>query len=549
MPTSFLQSGANDLYALNILLEEQTEFPVQLTEAFGRAGLIQSQPETKPDDSADEKSLRFKGVFARQDRNKLLIHLTPELSRLADDPGPDQALVEAFLEKWFATRTIGATPNLTAIALNEKVSYVPVVEWNGRIDDVQKSTFAAWIDEADSVTRVTLEKILGKLKLQDATDSIGAIAEIGLLRSEPRLPSKATLAHDLPKLSWTGSVTSKDADELRTVFFKTAVERLIAEAAKQTIEVPYDPRLAGISQAELDTALGSDVGRLKLPELPANDETPVPNVRWRGIYELECALEKLTKLKPELADWIDNIRKQAESKKISIEYRSSSDIPTVLKPSFEFQKSLMRISSPLTDDEVARLKSLFSGSDLDVIDQLLADLRDRMAIDRVYESWLYEEPVSSVNAFASPNNAQVKAMDGYFLEWNGSFDEKDKIELEQLQGDEWFQSAIKRMVGSLKGTTDVVRQRVRVVVPSGAQYELPAKLPSKLLVLTANLSHHGHMSETEASSIRATCRNESDQDAVTRLYEKSNVGRRGVELFVMSRRGSAPPSKMIPVTV
>ncbi|HEX8026469.1 MAG TPA: hypothetical protein VF484_09695, partial [Candidatus Limnocylindrales bacterium] len=121
-----------------------------------------------------------------------------------------------------------------------------------------------------------------------------------------------------------------------------------------------------------------------------------------------------------------------------------------------------------------------------------------------------------------------------------------RVALQQLGGDPPFVVALEQLVQSVDRQTIGVPFTVAVRPSQGT---LGALLADKLLLGRAVLRYHGIMTRAEVAQIQALFTGTADRRAVVRLYGSTQAsGMNGRELRIRARRGTAPPSALVPIT-
>jgi hypothetical protein len=117
--------------------------------------------------------------------------------------------------------------------------------------------------------------------------------------------------------------------------------------------------------------------------------------------------------------------------------------------------------------------------------------------------------------------------------------------LEGLQGDAPFLAAIQALIAAVDAQVVAVPFTAGVRPGPG---ELGA-IGGKFLIGRAVLRYHGLMTRAEVAALQALFSRATDKRAVVRLYEASQEsGMRGRELRIRSRRGTAAPSSLHPIS-
>jgi hypothetical protein len=186
---------------------------------------------------------------------------------------------------------------------------------------------------------------------------------------------------------------------------------------------------------------------------------------------------------------------QIENAQFIIDYRPmQSDCREELKTQLILRGKLIHAKGPLSAEERETLLDAFpdeSNPDRTSVQRLLDDLSerdaflsDKDALDRLYNGWFVQEPVS------------------------------EEVSLGELPED-------------LQALVDFV------------QSDDDAQL---------NIRYHGVMTPEEGETLKALFDSPEDKEAIERLYARSvSRGLYGSELTIMARRGGAAPSEMRPL--
>lgn len=349
--------------------------------------------------------------------------------------------------------------------------------------------------------------------------------------------------------AWTGSFDAEKREILEGLIGTEATERFIAELKEFVFEVSFDKRGDRDTLARLATIVDAEAKRFSVPDPPQDGQSTV-SVRCTGLYELEKVLARLETAGRPSRTFVEAVRRAAQDSSVEVTYLSTRKVPPELAPHFKPTRNLLRISTPLTKDETKQLQLLLPQQDQQVVDQLTADLRDRQAIDKACQQWVFEEPISAIDAARHSLNmpTQIIEMAGYAVVWHGLMNDEEQTALEQyaLDGDRHFRGAVRRLIQAVRANPCPRRTSQRVTAPDAQPLTAPP--PPKLSIGRALLRHEGHMTTQQAATVEGAFAETSDKQAARRLFEKSNTTRAGLDLLVMSRRGSAAPSKMEPVT-
>jgi hypothetical protein len=135
------------------------------------------------------------------------------------------------------------------------------------------------------------------------------------------------------------------------------------------------------------------------------------------------------------------------------------------------------------------------------------------------------------------------------IQWLGRVHHPDQLTaLRALPGDRAFRTAVQTLVTQLQEQTTSQRFGAPVA-PRPQPEDLPDGLREALLLGRVQLRLHGFMTRTEAQTLRSQFSHAPDQAAIQRLYDQAlAAGLQGNDLLIRTRRGSAQPSSLQPLT-
>ncbi|HHP7244766.1 MAG TPA: hypothetical protein ACFE0H_08785, partial [Elainellaceae cyanobacterium] len=264
-------------------------------------------------------------------------------------------------------------------------------------------------------------------------------------------------------LRWTGSITPSEADTLRRLegdqAFRGGVQTLIQE-----IEEFYDGRRFSetisfawprVNKARLASQIHNDLAGLEFPPLPADDSQAIRSgpIRWRGADNLGIPIEDLIRrVRAALRNddpFLDAFRTLI--RQLDQEFAAS------------FNLKLLRCQQMLTQPERDALQALFSNAPNGFSD-LFDDLDDRQVIDRLYEDWFSQEPISRP-LDELPDNPDTSPIDfpdpiDCALVWVGSISADERTAVLNLSGDARFQQALDQLT-QIRPSQDALPDSIR----------------------------------------------------------------------------------------
>lgn len=252
-----------------------------------------------------------------------------------------------------------------------------------------------------------------------------------------------------------------------------------------------------------------------------------------------------------------------EAMPFTFDYRPlQADIPEGLRNHLIIRGKLLHTSRSLNQEEQAQLLNLFTDrASKNSLQRFFTDLQDKAAIDRLYERWLAQVYVPTeldLIGISEPLQAKLKtvplpAVDDYALIWQGRMSDSDRITIREWRSgltDPAQIDAVGELLRQVPRGADPNDQSETVILARGSAPDLssltlePVRARFRLGSGTI-LRYHGLMTLAEADELAPRL----NHNAVLQQLFNASLTRslQGGELRIMTRRGSAKPSDLVPI--
>jgi hypothetical protein len=397
-------------------------------------------------------------------------------------------------------------PNISSLvgkfAIDTKLEHEWTLSWTGAMSDDDVEALLGLEDDQNFQVgiRSLIEKVLSGQawhveRLKQAATEAQAASDAAKSNEDPNAEELQAQADAAKKQADDAERDLNAASVKYAELTSTAPSGAIApaklaqplEETTFTVKVPWR-----ITANHIKQILGPEQAkRITLPP-------PGEQLSWENVYDLDTrdfvafVDSDLNKQYPAIEPFpvihvftqaFESLVHQIENAQFTIDYRPvQSDCPEVLKTRLILRGKLIHAKGSLSADESTRLLEAFPDDpDRASVQRLIDDLLDKEALDRLYDGWFVQEPVSV------------------------------EVPLDALPED-------------LKALVDFV------------QSDDDAQL---------NIRYHGVMTPGEGRALKALFESPDDKQAIERLYARSvSKGLHGSALEIVARRGGAAPSEM-----
>jgi hypothetical protein len=591
-------------FSLALLVQQITQ--QELSRVYGDVDRQRIAQETRGKVAFSGKLFSFVGVMTHADRDNLLAVLDP-----ADARTIEQIHDSWYSEEPVSEAPASIPPHLMGVLDLPTPTGVSLV-WEGTMSEAERSALLALPGDAEFVAALDkLSSAVGTRDgVFSVVAPLGPEQIPTTLRSRVTL-AVDSVAGQYTELRWTGNLADADAEALtkwpQVRALSAAVTALITAADRKTYAVtvtpprslseelppalknrlepgaaqlgwkgpaPTDAQRAALNALVGDTAfldartrllaqldetrsvpLGPVVERPTQGSLPADLAVQLQigaeRLAWTMPMPTEAQRAALLGLKGDRAfttairDLLAALNAGGEGSvplPAFVSRPAQAELPALLRERLLIGADTVQWTAPAPSDaERAALGTLVGD---DAFMDALTVLGTRLDAD---------QSVPLAPLARRPRQQELPAWLGGQLEiatteirWTGRLHTPDwRTHLQQLQGDAPFLAAIQQILQQLE--TQVVA--VPFTVPVRPSPDALGGLASKLLIGRAVLRYHGLMTRAEVTELQSLYTRTSDQRAVMRLYEATQEsGMRGRALRIRTRRGTARPSALIPIS-
>ena len=463
--------------------------------------------------AADKSELTWTGPMTMEQKTALENLIG---QRAAEDL--QNQLIRAELEEPYTLWAKPPTPDTSSLegkfAIDTALEHEWTLSWTGPMSDDDVEALLGLEDDENFQVgiRSLIEKVLSGQawdieRLKQAADAAQAEADAAKANEDPNVEELQAQADDAKKRSANAEAVLNAASAKYAELTSTEPSGAITPAELTnplqdttfTVKIPWRVTADHVKQI-----LGPEqASRMTLP--PAGAQ-----LSWENVYDLHTSdfvasvdtglNEQYPAIEPfpvilVFTQAFESLVHQIENAQFIIDYRPmQSDCREELKTQLILRGKLIHAKGPLSAEERETLLDAFpdeSNPDRTSVQRLLDDLSerdaflsDKDALDRLYNGWFVQEPVS------------------------------EEVSLGELPED-------------LQALVDFV------------QSDDDAQL---------NIRYHGVMTPEEGETLKALFDSPEDKEAIERLYARSvSRGLYGSELTIMARRGGAAPSEMRPL--
>jgi hypothetical protein len=246
----------------------------------------------------------------------------------------------------------------------------------------------------------------------------------------------------------------------------------------------------------------------------------------------------------------------------TFDYRPlQADIPEELRHHLMIRGKLLHASRSLNQEEQTQLLNLFTDrASKNSLQRFFTDLQDKAAIDRLYERWLAQVYVPTeldLTGISEPLQAKLKTVplpsaDEYALIWQGRMSDSDRTTIREWRSgltDPAQISAVGELLRQVPRENDPNDQSETVILARGSAPDLSAStlepVRARLRLGSGTiLRYHGLMTLAEADELAPKLNHNA---VLQQLFNASLTRMQGGELRIMTRRGSAKPSDLVPI--
>jgi hypothetical protein len=296
------------------------------------------------------------------------------------------------------------------------------------------------------------------------------------------------------ELKWKGILTANEEAQLRNLSgdtaFTTGVEQLITQIKSHLFAETISFAWPRVDKLKLQAQIKHELVGLELP--PPNDNG---SIQWKGVTNLGLSSGYLiARVKASLHNGdpfvqaFENLLKQIAAQEFSVAFT----LPR-----------LLRCKEPLTELEKEALKTLFS-SQSEQLNRLFDDLDDKQTLERLYQDWFSQEPISKIASLPSEleNLVDFPEPTECTLVWEGEMSPEAKAALLALPGDDGFKQALTRLTS--------IRPQ-----PS----ELPDSIRNQLQIGTTQLTWRGEATNEQRQALSRLNGDESFLSAIRNLVK------------------------------
>lgn len=351
-------------------------------------------------------------------------------------------------------------------------------------------------------------------------------------------------------LKWTGTMTAAEEAALRALqgdeAFTDGIEKLIKQIREFYLNRRFEEGISfawpRVDKERLDESTKlteiNGLAGLEIPEIPI----PVPSnfdpestkrIRWHGADNLAISIDYLIarvqaclRADNPFVHAFTNLLEQVRNKGFAADFWTprrplQNELPEALQGNLLLGRHFLRCKGSLTDTQLQALLEHFDTEpDRASIRRLQADLQDQQALDRLYQDWFSQEPISSeevdldelkeVVDFPEPNSC--------VLIWEGTLSSDEESALQDLDGDDAFKAALKRLANA-------VPTQYTVTISPGVNHptsQLPVAFTIEFTDHNRILKWTGLMSSQDEDKLRALKGDtdfQNDQDLVEGVYE------------------------------